>query len=127
MFVVAGRAATPDSALIFCQTLALTIYICGTFAARKHSFEPPKLRADGAFFPRSNLVVAAMYAAMGLGVLAKGLIGVVMPTAIIGLFILIESRPAARPRLVEGYGKLAQVRKHRATVCSCTSSRRSIR
>ena len=32
MFVVAGRAATPDSLLIFCTTLALTIYVCGTSA-----------------------------------------------------------------------------------------------
>ncbi len=108
MFVVAGRAATPDSALIFCQTLALTIYICGTFAVKKHSFDPPQLRTDGAFFPRSHLVVATMYAAMGMGVLAKGLIGIVMPMAIIGLFMLIETRPAVKPRLLEGYGNLAR-------------------
>src|SRR5262245_26270222 len=34
MFVVAGRAATPDALLIFCTTLALAIYVRGTFRAR---------------------------------------------------------------------------------------------
>src|SRR5262245_65129288 len=34
MFVVAGRAATPDALLIFCITLALTIYVFGTFRPR---------------------------------------------------------------------------------------------
>lgn len=109
MFVVAGRAATPDSLLIFCQTLALTIYVCGTFAAKKQSSDAPKLRQEGKFFPSSNWVVAAMYAAMGLGVLAKGLIGIVMPMAIIGLFMLIETQPSPHPRWSEGYGKLFTV------------------
>src|SRR5213078_4242742 len=34
MFVVAGRAATPDSLLIFCTTAALMIFVRGTFGPR---------------------------------------------------------------------------------------------
>src|SRR5688572_21932494 len=34
MFGVAGRAATPDSVLIFCTTLATAIYVGGTFRPR---------------------------------------------------------------------------------------------
>ena len=36
-----------------------------------------------------------MYAAMGLGVLAKGPVGLMLPTAVIGMFLLIMRLPAA--------------------------------
>lgn len=109
MFVVAGRAATPDSALIFCQTLALTIYVYGTFG-RKHQFQdPPRLRVADKYFPQSTTVAAAMYGAMGIGVLAKGLIGVLMPSAILGLFILIATRPSPLPQWLDRQGKLARL------------------
>lgn len=104
MFVVSGRAATPDSILIFCQTLALTIYIYGTFAAKQYHAERPKLHIEGDYFPRNIPVTAAMYAAMGVGVLAKGPIGFIMPMAIIGMFVLIETLPVGRQGQLEGYG-----------------------
>ncbi len=104
MFVVAGRAATPDSILIFCQTLALSIYVCGTFSPKQHYSEPTKLRVVDKYFPRSIPVSMAMFAVMGLGVLAKGPVGLIMPLAIIGLFILVETLPADKPQLLEGYG-----------------------
>src|SRR5262249_27299954 len=37
--------------------------------------------------------VVAMYGAMGLGVLAKGPVGLVLPTAVIGMFLLIVRLP----------------------------------
>src|SRR5262245_44591561 len=55
MFVVAGRAATPDSLLIFCTTLALTIYACGTFRPRFDTTPldaPPLLVVPGKYFPQ---------------------------------------------------------------------------
>jgi 4-amino-4-deoxy-L-arabinose transferase-like glycosyltransferase len=127
MFVVAGRAATPDSLLIFCSTLALTIYVCGTFQPRFETTPadapprlqtgPPAARVDKTivssqnapnpliddlvpcplqfqhFFPHSWLTAVAMYAAMGLGILAKGPVGLILPTAVIGLFLLITRLP----------------------------------
>ncbi len=38
MFDVAARAATPDSVLIFCGTMALMIYVIGTFARKVGGF-----------------------------------------------------------------------------------------
>src|SRR5262245_25694081 len=96
MFVVAGRAATPDSLLIFCSTLALMIYVCGTFRPRFETTPldaAPQLIAPGQFFPQHWPTVLAMYAAMGLGVLAKGPVGLVLPAAVIGMFLLIVRRP----------------------------------
>jgi 4-amino-4-deoxy-L-arabinose transferase-like glycosyltransferase len=98
MFVVAGRAATPDSLLIFCSTLALTIYVFGTFRPRFESTPAdavPQLVTPGHYFPQHWPTVLAMYAAMGLGILAKGPIGLVLPTAVIGMFLLIVRLPGS--------------------------------
>jgi 4-amino-4-deoxy-L-arabinose transferase-like glycosyltransferase len=96
MFVVAGRAATPDSLLIFCTSLALMIYVCGTFRPRFETTPQdaePQLIVAGQYFPQHWPTVVAMYAAMGLGVLAKGPVGLVLPTAVIGMFLLIVRLP----------------------------------
>jgi 4-amino-4-deoxy-L-arabinose transferase-like glycosyltransferase len=127
MFVVAGRAATPDSLLIFCSTLALTIYVCGTFQPRFETTPadaPPQAQCGPlaarvektAFnsqqaaipliadllpqplkfqhlFPHHWLTVLGMYAAMGLGILAKGPVGLVLPTAVLGMFLLVTRLP----------------------------------
>lgn len=97
MFVVAGRAATPDSLLIFCGTLALTIYILGTFRPRFETTPddaPPQLVTTAQYFPQHWPAVLALYATMGLGVLAKGPVGLVLPTAVIGMFLLLVRLPA---------------------------------
>ncbi|MCI0360432.1 MAG: glycosyltransferase family 39 protein [Planctomycetaceae bacterium] len=96
MFGVAGRAATPDSVLIFCTTLATAIYVAGTFRARFDNAPadtPPQLVTAGHYFPQHWPTVAAMYAVMGLAVLAKGPVGLVLPTAVIGMFLLIMRLP----------------------------------
>jgi len=90
MFAMAGRIATPDSTLIFLSTAALLVYVLGAFPA------------DGTYFPRRWATVAAMYGLMGLAVLAKGPVGAVLPTAVIGMFLLIVrlpemARPAGQP------------------------------
>ena len=86
MFDVAARAATPDSVLMFCGTTALLLYVIGTFS---RSDSVVQLKNDDSWFPRNPLVVTAMYAMLGLGVLAKGPVGFLLPMAIIGLFILV--------------------------------------
>ncbi len=83
MFDVAGRAATPDSALIFCSTAALLVYVLAAFPA------------DETYFPRRWWAAGAMYGLMGLAVLAKGPVGAVLPTAVIGMFLLIVRLPEA--------------------------------
>ena len=102
MFTLASRAATPDAPLIFFSTLAITLYTVLTFrAATATNWDEvfaedlsTRLRVPGRWFPDWR-GAALIYAAMSLGVLAKGPVAVVLPTLIIGLFILIEtSRPA---------------------------------
>jgi len=96
MFVVAGRAATPDSLLIFCTTAAGMIFVCGTFRPRFDTTPPdaaPQLIVEGKYFPQHWPTVVAMYAVMGLGVLAKGPVGLILPTAVIGMFLLIARLP----------------------------------
>lgn len=102
MFTMASRAATPDAPLIFFSTLAITLYTLLTFrAATATNWDEvladdlsTRLRVPGRWFPDWR-GAALIYAAMSLGVLAKGPVAVVLPTLIIGLFILIEtSRPS---------------------------------
>jgi len=107
MFSVVARAATPDVYLTFFSTLALYIFAVTGFA--RHQGENKESRGIGelvaekaiaknrvlAYLPRSWAAFAAMYFAMGLAVLVKGPIGVVLPSAVIGLFLLCltPSRP----------------------------------
>jgi 4-amino-4-deoxy-L-arabinose transferase-like glycosyltransferase len=86
MFGVAGRAATPDSLLIFCVTLTMLVYVLFSFPSQ-----------DGSYFPKPLWQAALLYGAMGLAVLAKGPVGLVLPTAIIGMFLLIRRLPPSEP------------------------------
>lgn len=81
MFGVASRAATPDALLICCGALAITLFAHFSFRANRE-------------FPVSRVEAIAIYAAMGLGVLAKGPVGLVMPTAVIGMYLLIRRLPS---------------------------------
>ena len=90
MFVVAARAATPDSVLIFCSTMALMFFVLGTFRKSEPSSEPMNQMVR--WFPSSLSILIPMYVSMGLGVLAKGPIGFLLPMAIIGMFGLIHNR-----------------------------------
>lgn len=94
MFVVAARAATPDSVLIFCSTMALFLYVQGTFPIQA-----------GRIFPTDIRFVLGIYLFLGLGVLAKGPVGFLLPMAMIGLFGLIQNR---NRRSVDGQVSLSQ-------------------
>jgi 4-amino-4-deoxy-L-arabinose transferase-like glycosyltransferase len=87
MFDVVGRAATPDSFLVFFSTLALWIFArCETWSDEAGSTEfssPPRL---------SWQTCAAMYAVMAIAVLVKGPIGLLLPGAVLGLYLLVRGR-----------------------------------
>jgi 4-amino-4-deoxy-L-arabinose transferase-like glycosyltransferase len=95
MFGVAGRAATPDSSLIFFTTLSLLVFVWAV--SRRHgAFGPRTLRATSfrEFLPGRWIDFAAVYAAMAAAELAKGPIGLALPLAAIGLFLLLVHREA---------------------------------
>ncbi|HZZ28575.1 MAG TPA: glycosyltransferase family 39 protein, partial [Pirellulales bacterium] len=86
MFDVVARAATPDSFLVFFSALALYIF------ARRENWESianqPAATANLTPLPWSTC--AAMYCAMGLAVLVKGPIGLLLPGATIGCYLLMR-------------------------------------
>lgn len=97
-FVLASRAATPDGLLIFFSTLSLWLYVRGAFpkegllaAEMPRPSEPDALVG----IPSQTSTFLAMYAAMGMAVLAKGPIGVLLPGSVIGCFILCMNSPLA--------------------------------
>ena len=94
MFPVAARAATPDSTLVFLITAALSVFVLCT----------PRFGGQGKIargrlpkhpFPSSVVAIVAMYGLMGLATLDKGPIGFLLPTAIIGMYLLIARLPAS--------------------------------
>ena len=93
MFGVAGRAATPDSLLIFCITLAMMVFVLSVFrpAGEKQESDPNR------YFPQRLWQAALLYGVIGLAVLAKGPVGLVLPTAVIGMFLLIKRLPETAP------------------------------
>jgi 4-amino-4-deoxy-L-arabinose transferase-like glycosyltransferase len=95
-FNLIARAATPDSFLIFFCTLAVLLFVEGTKRSSPAQGGKPQWPAPGDFRP-SWRTYALVYAAMGLGVLTKGPIGVLLPSSVIGLFLLVmRARPSDR-------------------------------
>ncbi len=109
MFVVASRAATPDSVLIFFSTMPILVYVLSTFKPRTSDEAADavlELKEPGRYFPASWPVACLMYGLMGVAILAKGPVGLVLPTAVIGMFLLIvrlpdvsDQVPASNPSL----------------------------
>ena len=103
IFTVSARAATVDSALVFVSTLALFVFALGAIragrAAGQSVREPPGLSpgsfVPGTLVPGSWISFALMYAAIGVAVLAKGPIGLLLPVASLGLFLLVMNRSTA--------------------------------
>ncbi len=109
-FAVASRIATPDSVLVFFSTLPILIYVLAAFEPRDEAGEDvqeTRLRRAAEPFPRAWWVSLAMYAAMGMAILAKGPVGIVLPTAVVGMFLLIVRRPEG-PTSASG-GRLRRV------------------
>lgn len=90
-FTVIARAATPDSFLTFFTALAVLVFVSGTAKARALSGDANERNAPWAGqtrFEPTWLCYVLLYAVMGLAVLTKGPVGVVLPTAILGMFLL---------------------------------------
>ena len=88
MFSAVGRAATPDSYLVFFSTLSLSIFALHGFARRTPTpiaSEPAGI-AQRELLPKRWSSYALMYGVMGLGVLTKGPIGFLYPMAVNGMF-----------------------------------------
>ncbi|MBX7165080.1 MAG: glycosyltransferase family 39 protein [Pirellulales bacterium] len=97
MFDVVARAATPDATLICCMTLGMTLYVraVGDWRAAAVGGAADLLAQ---FTPRSRAAWIAVYSAWALAVLAKGPVGIVLPVGILGLFLLLLTRPEPLPR-----------------------------
>lgn len=91
-FNVIVRAATPDSELtLFCM-LALALFIWRT-APRTPAAPNSSVATDSVLTLKPTFATwALVYAAMGGAVLVKGPIGVMIPTAILGYFLLWTTR-----------------------------------
>ncbi len=116
MFDVAGRAATPDSVLIFFVTMALMVYVLAAFPRRAAGDTCTSLSQHD-FFPRRWSQAVLLYAVMGGGILAKGPVALVVPTAVIGMFLLLRRLPrddSAAGAAGERGAAVTDVFKHRA-------------
>ena len=98
-FALMGRFATPEMLFTFCVTAAMGVYVLGAFAPKPppshdDAVDPALSRSPEGrpFFPNWPVAVL-MYALMGLAMLAKGPAGLVLPTAVIGMFLLIVRLP----------------------------------
>jgi 4-amino-4-deoxy-L-arabinose transferase-like glycosyltransferase len=88
IYTVSARAATVDSALTFAVTAALLVLVADGLARRN-----PGHDRLVSLLPQRWPGFALMYAAIGVGVLAKGPVGVIMPVGAIGLFLLMMNQP----------------------------------
>ncbi|MBI4526094.1 MAG: glycosyltransferase family 39 protein [Deltaproteobacteria bacterium] len=80
------RVAGPDFLLVFANTLAVYGFLisCQSNRSRPAGGEPVRAR------PSRFLGSLLFYLGMGLGVLAKGLIGILFPVAVMILFLAVE-------------------------------------
>ncbi|RMF40607.1 MAG: glycosyltransferase family 39 protein [Planctomycetota bacterium] len=85
LFVMAGRAATPDACLIAFSTLG----IAGLVLA---SIDPSPPYASGRVRPARWLPAIVGYLMLGLAGLAKGPVGIILPLAVVHLWWLVCHR-----------------------------------
>lgn len=98
-FDVVMRAATPDALLVFFSTLAFYAFVRGTTPESTYPLSAaPSWRTW-----------VAVYAAMGMAALAKGPVGVVLPTATIGMYLLIARANYVGSRIRENSGPTSLV------------------
>ena len=96
MFDVAARAATPDSTLIFFGTAGLLVFVLASFPLGQSDDRKSSARAGdaGTYSPIQWSTALLMFTLLGFAVLTKGPVGIVLPTAVIGMYLLIMRRPA---------------------------------
>ena len=89
-FSILARGALPDMPLTFFVTLALYFWACGTFRRENSEDSTLQLRVEGRYYPEETWRIIVIYLVMGVGVLMKGPLACVVPTAILGMFLLIK-------------------------------------
>lgn len=82
LFVMAGRAATPDACLIAFSTLGIAALVIASLAP-----SPPY--SSGQVGPARLLPAALGYTMLGLAALAKGPVGIVLPLAVVHIWWLV--------------------------------------
>lgn len=105
MFPVAARAATPDSALVFFMTAALAVFVMYAPRFRRNHTTDGRLPENP--FPSRVLAIVVMYGLMGVATLDKGPIGFLLPTAIIGMYLLIARLPPSMERVSHRSGTIS--------------------
>ncbi len=92
MFVVAARVATPDALLIFFVTAALWCFTCFYVACEPLGCDGHYTSLTQNYRKRwSHFFCLAFYGLLGLAGLSKGLVGILLPLAIVGTFLWIEN------------------------------------
>ena len=86
-YIILSRIVVHDIALVFFMTLALFAYYC--------AFESKK---------RRTICLMIFYASLGLATLTKGPIGLLLPTLIVGLFLLVMKRLTFLKEMRLGWG-----------------------
>ncbi|MCR9295513.1 MAG: glycosyltransferase family 39 protein [bacterium] len=85
LFVMAGRAATPDACLIAFSTLGISALVCSVLS--------PALPFSSGNVGRARWIPAMFgYTMLGLAVLAKGPVGLVLPLAVVHIWWLVCDR-----------------------------------
>ena len=88
-FMLISRAAVADPELLFFCTLPIVIFIAARCRDRENASQDIRSAArgdTGISWVRWSMI----YGSMGLACLVKGPVGVVLPTAVLGLFLLFE-------------------------------------
>ena len=97
IFTISARAATVDSALTLLTTLGFLAFVAGGLGKRgktsiDSSAQDPDFSSMPRFVPRSWITFLIIWVAMGIAVLAKGPVGLLLPMASIGLFVMLMNR-----------------------------------
>jgi len=102
MWSIVSRASTADAYLGFFIALSLLVYVRSVFAPREGAElaevpVAPSLSATlDRWVPSNWTTMAGIYALMALAVLVKGPIGLLLPGATIGLFVLCQTPSPSR-------------------------------
>ncbi len=101
-FVVIARGAVADQELLFFCTLPLLIFV----ASNRSQFQIT--RESVVRFQENNLSWkewAFVYSSMAVGSLAKGPVAIILPTAVIGLFLLLAKTDSEFPESCKTYSE----------------------
>lgn len=104
LYAVEARAVTTDATLMFWTTAALLCYVCGVYkppdrpdtelrVLDENYAGGPEYREEGVYFPKSYRCCLLLYFCLGMAFLDKGPVGVVLPMAVLGMFMLIKRLP----------------------------------